>query len=333
MLRSHADFVSALRRVYGAERPPKPLDLLLAAERVKAGEDARAVAREFQTTRQRLERLVNSSDPTEALFGGPIPPLDPETESKVRRNLGQLLLAQLAERTFEDIYKTSLGTSDLRLEDDRATRSDTDYRVLNGQDRPVFRINIKFHGSPFQRARDLVNLDPEDCFALATYKIHHALEKQNQEHLAFIFLIVGVPALTGAAVGTNLPEDLVHLSAAVHDTSITQKRAVEDAVVTALTNNPEEAGFAVHLREYDRRIRGAPWYALSARKAFRLLTEKLFERAYALRVRAFARNYRNAELDMHFSLAEDLTPLREFLRVLRDDGLHGLVLRLERGTM
>jgi hypothetical protein len=50
-------------------------------------------------------------------------------------------------------------------------------------------------------------------------------------------------------------------------------------------------------------------------------------------VRAFARNYRNAELDMHFSLREDLTPLPEFLRVLRDDGLHGLVARLERGTI
>ena len=53
---------------------------------------------------------------------------------------------------------------------------------------------------------------------------------------------------------------------------------------------------------------------------------------YALRVRGFARNYRNAELDMHFSLTGDLTPLSEFLRVLKNDGVQGLVGRLERGT-
>lgn len=36
---------------------------------------------------------------------------------------------------------------------------------------------------------------------------------------------------------------------------------------------------------------------------------------------------------MHFSLADDLTPLHEFLRILREDGLQGLLVRLERGTI
>lgn len=333
MVKNGADLLVVLNLVYRDRRPPKPLDLLYAVERLRAGEDGRIVAKEFQTTRQRVEKLYSAEDAAASLLGGAIPPMQSDTEARVRRNLGQLLLGQLAEHTFEDIYKTSLGTSDLRLEDDRGSRSDTDYRVLNGQGRPVFRINIKFHGSPFQRAMDLVNLEPEDCFALATYKIHLALEKQNHEHLAYIFLIVGVRALTGAVVGASIPEDVVHLSAVVHETGITQKRAVEDDIVRALVSRPDDFGFGQALGEYDRRIREAPWYALSARKAFKLLKGNLFERAYALRVRAFARNYKNAELDMHFSLSQDLTPLAEFLRVLSEDGLHGLVSRLERGTM
>ncbi len=36
---------------------------------------------------------------------------------------------------------------------------------------------------------------------------------------------------------------------------------------------------------------------------------------------------------MHFSLANDLTPLAEFLGVLRESGMPGLVSRLERGTL
>jgi hypothetical protein len=76
----------------------------------------------------------------------------------------------------------------------------------------------------------------------------------------------------------------------------------------------------------------ADWYVLSARRADKLLQDMLFERAYALRVRGFARNYRGAELDMHFSLSGDLSPLTRFLEVLREDGMPGLVSRLERGT-
>jgi hypothetical protein len=75
------------------------------------------------------------------------------------------------------------------------------------------------------------------------------------------------------------------------------------------------------------------WYVLSARRADVLLRRLLFERVYAVRVRAFARNYPNAELDMHFSLSQDLTPLREFLGVLRRDGLHKMLGLLERGDI
>lgn len=72
---------------------------------------------------------------------------------------------------------------------------------------------------------------------------------------------------------------------------------------------------------------------ISARKADDLLRKKLFDRVYAVRVRAFARNYPNAELDMHFSLNEDLTRLEEFLDLLKTRGLHGLTAHLERGLV
>jgi hypothetical protein len=52
-----------------------------------------------------------------------------------------------------------------------------------------------------------------------------------------------------------------------------------------------------------------------------------------VRVRAFARNYRNAELDMHFSLTQDVTPLKTFLVSAKERGLHGLAVDLERGEI
>ena len=222
----------------------------------------------------------------------------------------------------------------MKLEDERLARNDTDYRVLNGKGRPVFRLNIEFHGAHFRKALEMVGLKPEDCFALVTYKIHGALEKQDDEHLAFIFLIVGVPELTGAVVGGTIPDDLAHLSAiAFESKAVTGKRAIEDAIVACLTKRPPSPQYQKMIVGFYYRIRIAPWYVLSARRSLNLLREKLFERAFALRVRGFTKNFRNAELDMHFSLSQDLTPIGEFFRILKDDGLQGLVLRLERGTI
>lgn len=222
----------------------------------------------------------------------------------------------------------------LYLEDAREARNETDYRVLNGQRRPVFRINIKFYGTLFRNARDLVGLDPEDCFALATYKIHQGLQKHESERLPYVFVIVGVPGLTGASVGAAVPEDLAHLVSLVHaSTGVPGKRAIEERVVASLTDAEQPEPFRTELTRFREEIEAAEWYALSARRAARLLREKLFERVYAVRVRAFARNYRNAELDMHFSLAQDLTPLKVFLTSARERGLHGLAVDLERGEI
>jgi len=91
--------------------------------------------------------------------------------------------------------------------------------------------------------------------------------------------------------------------------------------------------FLAQIASFRAEIGNAFWYVLSARRADRLLREKLFERMYSVRVRAFARNYRNAELDMHFSLHKDLTPLKSFLLSARERGLHGLAVDLERGVV
>ena len=72
---------------------------------------------------------------------------------------------------------------------------------------------------------------------------------------------------------------------------------------------------------------------ISARRADRLLREKLFERVFAVRVRAFNRSYGGAELNMHLSLSQDMTPLSDFLQIMKDKGVHGVPAGIERGTI
>jgi hypothetical protein len=324
---------SVLQKLYGSQEVPPPFHLLKALRTVRSGTTLAAAAAEVRTSPAHLKKLVEAEDAALHLLGER--PTDFDSKAlRVRATIGQLIIGNLAERVFEQTYQDTVGTSELHLEDDRLTRGDTDYLVKNGQNRPVFRLNIKFHGSQFRNAQTLVNLAPEDCFALATYKIFGALQKQEREHLPYIFVIVGVPHLTGSVVGEIVPANLVEFATLTrHSTKkIPGKRNIEEAIVAAVADNPDAFGVSQQLRSFDERLRGASWRVLSARKADSLLRTKLFERAYALRVRAFARNYPGAELDMHFSISEDLVPLEELLRVLRDGGVQALSVYLERGT-
>lgn len=194
MLRSVDDLLAVIERLY-RENPPQPFLLVDAAKRLKAGEDAGDVARSVRSTRRRIESLAAAPDAVKEVFGCDLASAaTPDAMQRPREMIGQLLLGELAERAFEEIYQETMGTNELFLKDDRSSRNETDYRVLNGQRRPVFRINIKFYGTLFRKAQDLIGLDPEDCFALATYKIYQGLQKHEEERLPYVFIIVGYPA-------------------------------------------------------------------------------------------------------------------------------------------
>ncbi len=142
------------------------------------------------------------------------------------------MLGRSAELAFEQIYRSETHPHEFGLRDLLESRTDTDYRLYNGQGRAIYRINIKFHGTQFRRAPELVSLDPLDCFALATYKTHSALQKQDQERLPYFFAIVGVSGLTAAGVGAAFPENLVEATALIHEAPRSRnKRDFEDRIV------------------------------------------------------------------------------------------------------
>ncbi|MBK8002579.1 MAG: hypothetical protein IPK12_01260 [Gemmatimonadetes bacterium] len=287
----------------------------LTALRVRAGESLAVVRKELGTTSAVLKAAAEAGDVVAHLLGFDLGSLPDGDLQRAARNLGQLLLGRAAETVFEEAFGKALGSHGYSVEDYRTDRSGTDFRVRDSLSRPLYRLNIKFHGSQFSRAPDLVGLQSVDCFALATYKIKGALDKQQDEHLPYVFVIVGVPHLTGAAVGAKVPTDLVELAAVVSAAPrINRKRDFEDRVVDWISHH----GLPVYSDTISQ-IASAPWYVLSARRADQVLRAKLYERVFALRVRNFAQQFRSAEVDMHFSLSQDLTPLHDFFTRLRDD--------------
>lgn len=52
---------------------------------------------------------------------------------------------------------------------------------------------------------------------------------------------------------------------------------------------------------------------------------------FALRQRAFASAYRNAEINMHFSLTQEMVPVREFLTMVVSESPQRLTVLLYQG--
>lgn len=323
----HLRYLDAL---FGTDEWPGPLRVARAARLVSNGTDLKSVIKEVRSTKARVEPVLSAPDPVEYVLGVSRTDVSADHRRAATASLSTLLLGRAAEVAFEDIYKEAMHTEEIELDDLREGRSDTDYVLLDGKKRKLFRLNIKFFGSYFRRAVDLVGLETEDCFPLATYKIHAAVAKQRDQHLPYVFLIVGVQDLNTAAIAGSLPRDDIEFLAMMKcsERNGLRMKDFEDRIVTRL----HEHKAAAFTTAYER-IKSAPWYVLSAQRADNLLRKLLFERVFAVRVKSFTSAFRNAEVDMHFSLKSDLLPLPKFFDMLKEEGVPMMTAKLTSGTI
>ena len=325
-MKSLKRFLAVLAEIAPHLPPAHPLIRIDAARKLLRGADPEALARAAGVAPgliERSARVLRKGSLGEVTKN--VRRIATEQISAHRFRLAQLLLGALAEERFQR-EKEELTSGRLMIEDHRLGRTDTDYRVLNGDRRPIFRINIKFHGTAFETARERVGLAPEDCFALATYKIHQALARQRDEALPYVFLVLSCLGLTARSVSDRVPEDFAWF---VGVSSRFPKRDIEEAVVAKLLTTPSSGTLA----DIRTKIANSEFRVISAIRAETLMKEKLFERVFALRQRAFTAAFRNAEIDMHLSLTQEMVPVREFLRTVASESPQRLTVLLDRGEI
>jgi hypothetical protein len=322
------DFKRLLRTVHDIFQgipPVKASDVrqVFAIGRVLQSEPAKAVGAELKLQPRNIERLAKEVE--RRGLAGLVPYEDLTKESVLadrRLGIAQMLLGALAERRFEELSDEITGPGVLRVEDHRPSRTDTDYRLLNGAGNPICRLNIKFHGTLFRDAKRYVGLEPEDCFALATYKINNALKRQEEERLPYVFLVLSVPELSAPEVARLVPVDYVWALAVLRG-----RRLVEEAIVERLRSADHRERF----QSIFQKMPEGKFRIISARRAYNLMREKLFERVQALTLRGFTRRFRNAEVDMHLSLSKELTPVRTFFELLIRESPQRVAVGLDRG--
>ena len=230
-----------------------------------------------------------------------------------------MLAAVLAEEHFQRQASSILGPKGYSIEDERVGRTDTDFRLLDVDGRPLCRLNVKFHGTLFRESQEYVGLATDDCFPLATYKISSALKRQNVERLPYAFLILPVPDFPRTTIEESVNEDWAWLASI-------SGRSTEEAIVAHLASEP----WVEQIRE---RIRATEFRLISARRAYLLPREFLFERVHALRLRGFNRLFRGAEINMHLSLGKEMIAFEDFLMLLADRGSREVAIRLDRGEI
>jgi hypothetical protein len=304
----------------------RDLQRWLAIAEIHEGQAPRDVAKRNRFSQphllRKLEELQRSG--LEAIVPDIADQMSEQRQAKRRKGLAQMLLGTLAERQFISLARNITGGRDFSIEDHRGARSDTDYRLFNGNERPLLRMNIKFHGTLFRQAREQVSLDPEDCFALATYKINNALVRQQEEALPYVFFILSVPGLTAENVGLRVPDQYVWTISACRGS-----REIEEGIVSLLLSDEGRRGFDDVLQQ----MTPVQFRVISAQRAYNVMRERLFERVFALRQRAFTTAYRNAELDMHLSLSQEMTPIQDFFERVMHLSPQELAVRLYRGDM
>jgi hypothetical protein len=287
---------------------------------VLAGRDLKATAMVGKLSQRKLRALADRvpAEGLSALIEDLPDRLAPEKLARRRNGIAQILLGRSAELRFEQLIPRLVGTRGLTIEPRLADRSTTDYLLKDTHGRPLCRLNIKFHGTLFRDAQENVGLAPKDCFALATYKIHSALQQQTRDAYPYVFLILSIPNLTSASVAGYVPEDLVWLLSVVEG-----KRLVEEAIAETLRGPAHQKDFEAVLA---RMVEGE-FRILSATKADRLLRTLLYERVYAIRVPRFVQA---TQVNMHFSLSQDMRPLEAFLTLL-DSPAQVIAVTLDRG--
>jgi hypothetical protein len=154
---------------------------------------------------------------------------------------------------------------------------------------------------------------------LATYKINNALKRQKAERLPYVFLVLSVRDVSAADVARVVSDDYVWALSALEG-----RMAIEEAIVKRLLV-PDDLG---RFRPILDRMPEGQFRIISAQKAYNILKELLFERVHALSLKGFTRRFSRAEVDMHLSLSQELTPVRTFLELLVRESPQKFAVRL-----
>jgi hypothetical protein len=278
-------------------------------------EQAARVARERGVTTLKDSRQLLSRCRTQGFLST----LKPRKKVGSAENpVTKLFPAAVTEERFLELAGELCDRAGLSCEDERETgHSLVDFTLRQGSE--SLPINIKTASTAFEKARDIVGLDPDDCIPIPVYKASAALET----HPSLLY-VVSVDFTLVPTLDRLLPELFSRDESIVWDLLNKHEgprlRTAEDAFVFATVRRYWEA-----IRE---KVKDTPFHAVSARKAIRVLQTKP-KRTPGIGLRAWGTGA-DAEVNVHLSIREDTTPWYEVSKRIEQRGLSDVIAAINR---
>lgn len=231
----------------------------------------------------------------------------------------KLFPARITEQRFLELIEELCNQRpSLSYFDDRDTgHTLTDFTFLEGgYDLP---INIKNAGTRFERAEELVGLKPDDCVPIPAYKAHNALDAKSS-----LLYVISVDYHLVNQLNGLLPKVLSHGESVVWDLlnrfGGSHLRDAEDRFISSVVHR--------HWPQIKQVAQDNPFYAISARKAIRILQTKP-KRTPGIGLRAWGTGA-SAEVNVHISLTEDATPWPEVAMRIVESGITDILTAVNR---
>jgi hypothetical protein len=222
------------------------------------------------------------------------------------------------ERFLETLDELHATRSSIDYSDDRDTgHTLKDFTLCeHGLELP---INIKNAGTRFERAKQLVGLDPDDCIPIPAYKAFAAIESvPNLIYVVSVdYHLIGT--LQRVLPQLFRPEEAIvwHL---LNKHVGTHVKNAEDTFISAVIRK--------HWTQLKEICKNNPFYVISARKSVRILQTKP-QRTPGVGLRAWGTGA-NAEVNVHISISEEMTPWKAIRDRILQLGLEDIVRAVNR---
>lgn len=253
-------------------------------------------SRGFLALLPRRKKLGSAENPVTKLFPGTI------TEERFVELL-------------EDLCNRRPG---LRYRDDRQVRHGwTDFTLIEcGQELP---INIKNAGTRFEKAAQLVGLDPDDCIPIPAYKAFGVLK----DHPNLLY-VVSVDYELVPKLNKFLPTILDREEQIVWDLL----NKFEGPKVTSAEDEFILKTVRKYWGEFRPLVESSSFHVISARKAVRIL-QALPHRTPGIGLRAWGTGAR-AEVNVHVSIQHDTVSWTEVAERIVSNGLASVIQAVNR---
>jgi hypothetical protein len=193
----------------------------------------------------------------------------------------------------------------------------TDFRLNEeGLELP---INVKNAGTRFERAHELVGLDPADCVPIPAYKAHLAIESVPN-----LLYVISVDYDLVGKLNNLIPQMLTGQEIVAWDMlnkyTGPRVRNAEDQFVSNMVEK--------YWEEIEKIAQNTPFHAISARRAVRVLQTKP-ERTPGIGLRAWGTGA-SAEVNVHISIKDETTLWEEVSQRIASRGIFDIVQAINR---